>query len=252
MTSIGAPPMEALLREVAAELAWPPTPDLRAAVLSRIELPSAPVRRPARRPIATLARVLALAAALVLVIAGVAAAIGYRLPGFDLVFTEPVPSAGAGLDLGASLPMGDALAVERPRVVAPAAVRPPDAAWVLGSGDERIVTLAWRAAAGEAALAGSDLVLTVMAVPGDTEEGMIRKSAGPGTTIEAVTVNGDRGWWITGAPHEIVILGTAGSARVLRSAIVGDTLLFARDGTLYRLESALGRDVTLEIARSMP
>jgi hypothetical protein len=39
---------------------------------------------------------------------------------------------------------------------------------------------------------------------------------------------------------------------VVRSALAGDTLLFARDGTLYRLVSALGMDATLDIARSMP
>ena len=38
---------------------------------------------------------------------------------------------------------------------------------------------------------------------------------------------------------------------VLRAAIAGDTLVFARDGTLYRLESSLGRDATIDVARSM-
>ena len=43
-----------------------------------------------------------------------------------------------------------------------------------------------------------------------------------------------------------------GDIGIVRSALAGDTLLFAREGTLYRLESALGKDATLEIARSMP
>jgi hypothetical protein len=43
-----------------------------------------------------------------------------------------------------------------------------------------------------------------------------------------------------------------GDVGIVRSALAGDTLLFARGGTLYRLESALGKDATLEIARSMP
>jgi hypothetical protein len=38
---------------------------------------------------------------------------------------------------------------------------------------------------------------------------------------------------------------------VLRSALAGDTLVFARDGTLYRLESALGREATIAMAESM-
>jgi hypothetical protein len=42
-----------------------------------------------------------------------------------------------------------------------------------------------------------------------------------------------------------------GTAGVLSAALAGDTLVFTRDGTLYRLESALGRDATLAIAASM-
>lgn len=259
--------VEARLHEAAADAAWPATPGLRALVLARIgaDAPAAASpptaasppalgpapHHPAPRPAVRLVRILALAAALALVVAGIAAALGYRLPGFDLVFTEPLPSAGVGLDLGASLPLAEALSTERPRVLAPGVLPLPDAAWVLGTGDRRIVTLVWRAAVGRPALGGSDLSLTVMAVPGDTDEGMIRKLVGQGTTIEAVTVNGDRGWWIAGAPHEILVLRPDGTVGVLRSALAGDTLVFARDGTLYRLESALGRDATLEIASSM-
>ena len=65
-------------------------------------------------------------------------------------------------------------------------------------------------------------------------------------------MNGDRGWWVTGAPHEILIERPGGDIDSFSAAIAGDTLVFARDGTLYRLESALGKDATLAIARSMP
>ena len=64
-------------------------------------------------------------------------------------------------------------------------------------------------------------------------------------------MDGARGWWIAGAPHEILVLRPDATVGVLRAAIAGDTLVFARDGTLYRLESSLGRDATLEVARSL-
>jgi hypothetical protein len=47
------------------------------------------------------------------------------------------------------------------------------------------------------------------------------------------------------------VLRPDGTAGILTSRLAGDTLVFARDGTLYRLESALGRDPTLEIAASL-
>jgi hypothetical protein len=186
-----------------------------------------------------------------LVIAGVAAALGFRLPGFDLLFVDRLPAAGTGLDLGSPVAVEVALAYDRPRVVLPAALPRPDAAFELGTGDRRIVTVAYRAEPGRPTLAASDLSLTVMAVPGETDEGRIRKLLGPGTTLEAVMVGTSRGWWIAGAPHEILIGRPDGMSTVLSSSLAGDTLVFARDGTLYRLESALGRDATLAIAASM-
>lgn len=271
MTAMDDTRVVALLSEAGAAAAWPATPDLRAAVVARVAVPTTPDLRPgvvarigggpaARaavpapgRPLrlTRLVRPVALAAVLLLVLAGLAAGLGFGLPGFELERVERTPAAGTGLDLGSPIPLDDALALGRPDVRLPAALPRPDTAWVLGAGDRSIVTLAWRAADGEDALAGSDLSLTLTTVAGGIEEPLVRKLLGPGTAIEPVAVNGARGWWITGAPHEILVLDPTGGVRPLRAAVAGDTLVFARDGTLYRLESALGRDATLEIARSL-
>jgi hypothetical protein len=143
------------------------------------------------------------------------------------------------------------LALDEPRVLLPGALPAPDEAYELGVDDRRIVSLAWGASPGDPTLAGTDTILTLMAVPGTTDEPLITKAAGPGTDVESIEVNGARGWWITGAPHEIMVLRPDGEIGVLRAAVVGDTLVFSRDGTLYRLESALGKEATLEIARSL-
>ena len=113
------------------------------------------------------------------------------------------------------------------------------------------MTLAWRAEPGQARIPSSDLALTVMAVPGGTNDGLIKKVVSPGTSIDAVSVGGDRGWWISGAPHELFVQRPDGDVGTICSAIAGDTLVFARDGTLYRLESSLGRDATIAIAESL-
>lgn len=246
--------VDALLREAGAAAAWPVTPELRAPVLARIaaggpaETASA---RSGRRPAVRLGRALAVALLALLLLAGVATALGIRLPGFEILFVDDLPPAGTGLDLGAPLAIEEALALDAPRLIVPAALPAPDSAFEIREGSMRVVTLAYRAEAGQPTLAGSDLALTVTAVTGDAEEGLIRKLLGPGSTLDAVTVNGAPAWWIEGAPHEILVMRPGGSVGVLRSALVGDTLVFARDGTLYRLESALGRDATIAIAESM-
>ncbi|MDP2350855.1 MAG: hypothetical protein Q8M74_06825 [Chloroflexota bacterium] len=133
----------------------------------------------------------------------------------------------------------------------PGALPEPKSAFVLGAGDRRMVTLAWRAAAGEPVIAGTDLSLAIAAVPGSTDEGFLTKLLGPATTIGPVDVAGDRGWSISGAAHDLLVQRPDGTVGLVTSRFAGDSLAFARDGTLYRLESALEIAATLEIAASL-
>lgn len=263
--------LEALLRSAADDAAWPPTPDLRAAVVARIEaLPRAgavagsggaaasavaerqgPGSRRWLQPRRRLGPALVFALVALLVVAGIAAALGLGLPGVSIERVDRLPPAGTGFDLGSPVPLAEARNEEPPRILVPAALPEPATAYVAGAGHRRVVTLAWRASPGEPVIAGTDLRLAIMALPGRTDEGFLSKMLGPGTTIEPVTVGGDRGWWIAGAPHELLVLRPDGTADIMASRLAGDTLLFARDGTLYRLESSLGRDTTLAIAASM-
>jgi hypothetical protein len=257
--------VEARLREAAATAAWPPTPDLRPPVLARIEgaprsaavappVPGAEARRttPTRR----LALAVAVALVAILLIAGIAGALGFRLGAVDirLVPTLPpvaTPAAGAGLGLGSPIPVADARALAGPRVLVPGAMPAPDVAYVTGAGDEALVTLAWRADPGQPTLPGSDLAVTVMAVPGTTNSSLVSKMVSRGTTVEPVRVGGRPAWWIAGAPHEILVERPDTEIVVLPARLAGDTLVFTRDGTTYRIESTLGRDRTIAIAESL-
>jgi hypothetical protein len=245
---------ESLLREAGRTAAWPVTPGLRAPVLARIIAPGATATASTRSsspPALRVGRALAVALLALLLLAGVATALGIRLPGFEVLFVDDLPPAGTGLGLGSPVAVEEALALDAPRVLVPAGLPAPEGAFEIRDGSMRIISLAYRAEAGQPKLAGSDLALVVMAVTGDADEGLIRKLLGSGSTLDRARVNGAPGWWIAGAPHEILILRPGGSAGVLRSALAGDTLVFARDGTLYRLESALGREATIAMAESM-
>lgn len=257
--------LETRLLAAAEGAAWPATPELRGPVLARIEA-SRDLRGPVvariagTRPVPPrvgrppVLRALALALVAAIAVAGAAAALGFRLPGIDIVFvaSPPTPPAGTALDLGVPVPIDEALAAERPRVLLPAALPRPTTAWEVGAGDRTIVSLAWRAEPGQPTLEDSDLSLVLMAVPGTVDDGFLVKGLGPGTTIEPVNVGGDGGWWISGEAHELRFLRPDGDAGLLPTRLAGDTLLFSRDGTVYRIESALGRDATLAIAESLP
>jgi hypothetical protein len=260
--------VEARLLAAAEAAEWPPTPDLRAAVQARVEAVTPDLRGPVLERIAgtrpvppartirrPLLRGLALALLAVVALAGVATALGYRLPGLDIVFVDTVPTAppaGTSLDLGSPIPIGEALAGERPRVLLPAALPAPDTAWVAGAGDRRIVTLAWRAEPGQPTLENSDLSLVLMAVPGTSDGGFLVKGLGDETSVDDVSIDGEPGWWISGDVHEIRFLRPDGEAGLLPTRLAGDTLVFAHEGTLYRLETAFGRDATIAIAESLP
>ncbi len=246
--------LEALLRSAAEDdAAWPPTPDLRGVVIARIAEVAAPggTERPVARPRIRLVRALLVALLALLVLAGVATALGFRLPGLDIVFVERLPPAGTGLDLGSPVTLDEARDGEPPRILVPAALPEPATAFVLGTGERRIVTLAWRATPGEPVLPGTDLSVAVTAVAGRTDQTFLTKLLGPGTTIEPVAVGDDRGWWIAGAPHDLLVKRPGGAVDLIASRLAGDTLVFARGGTLYRIESALGRDATVVLAASL-
>ena len=261
--------VDARLRAAATDATWPAAPDLRDAVLARIAATPATrattavpgAARPAPRPRLSFARALVLAILALIALAGVAAALGFRLPGLDIVFVDRIPTAsgatGPGVDraellLGSPVPIADAVAGgERPAVRLPAALPPPTTAWVLGSGEERIVTVAWAAKEGEPSIQASGLALVQTMAPGRLDRQFLQKALGPESTIELAKVGDDIGWWIGGASHELFIVNPDGDVGPLESRLAGDVLVFARDGTVYRLESALGKDATIAIAETL-
>ena len=268
----GADPVEARLLAAAAAATWPGTPDLRGPVLARIEAvtpdlrvpvvariagsrpdpepPTGPPNRPIRPMRRPLLRGVGFALVGVIALAGVAAALGYRLPGLDIGFVPSLPPAGAAFDLGSPVPLEEARTGE-PHLLLPSVLPAPSTAWEVGAGDRRIVTLAWRAEPGQQTLEDSDLSLLLMAVKGRADGTFFTKALPPGARIEPVTVDGEQGWWISGAVHELLFQRPDGNAGTLTTRLVGDTLVFSRDDVLYRFESALGKDATIAIAESL-
>ena len=70
--------------------------------------------------------------------------------------------------------------------------------------------------------------------------------------LEAVSVGGESGFWISGAPHGIFfVCYDVGECRQERYRLAGDVLLWEQDGLTLRLESTLSRDEALAIAESV-
>jgi len=248
------------LRALAAEPPFPRTPDLEGRVRARIS--ARPGRRagrarllfaaPLRWPLATQA-----AAALLLVFAALmAASPGVRsavlevlgIEGARIERREPSPrarAAGQRLALGRPATLGAARARVAFDVVVPADPGPPDAVWFdrAAPGDGQ-VAFVWE----PARRAGRPLLLTqIAALP----QPVIGKAAGPGTEIEELTVAGERGFWLSGDAHEFAFLSPDGQFRTDTLRLVGDALIWNRDGVLLRLEGAPSKARALAIASSV-
>ncbi len=247
--------LDARLRALAPGAAWPPTPDVVGNALGSLRS-GTPAPRPARTPRARWVVVLAL---LILLIAGaVAGAALLGLPGLRLGFTEVLPSPvvvrepqairrwlGVPGDMaGASRALGGDLLV-------PHALGEPDEVYLgTGAWPDR-VALVYHPSPGAPAVAeGIGVIVTEWGGAFDERMGdkWLQETGGH---AELVDVAGTQGYWLTGKPHVIEFLDDESGVGPLPSRLVGDVLVWQTGSVVYRIESALGRDATLAIARSM-
>lgn len=269
--------LEAALIDLGESLDWPATPDLAPVIGSRLRS-GPPVSFSDRRSdrSRTVRRALLLAAALVLVAAGAVAAV--RL-GLDLLRIDigPVPSASSAPSASSTpsapgrspippasraylgLGLGRSATLEQARSSVDFALRVPaelgDPARVFIGGPVLRGQVAFLYDAGPE-LPASDLLdgagLLVTQARGEPDEGLANKLVDAGlATIESVTVGGAPGYWISGEPHVFWYLAPDGKAIEDGRRLVGDTLVWERDGILYRIEGAISRERAIEIAESM-
>ena len=236
--------LDAALADLAGAVEFPPTPDMRLRIADA-------GRVPRRRFFAPLPRALVLALIGLLVLAAAAAALVLSVPGLRLTL---VPSSAdrVGLSRPARDPAGARRRRSRRRGRQPRAdaLGLPDEAYVIDDG--AITSLVYAAGDGLPELDGTDIGLLIQAFDGALDREQVEKLVGEvGVSVTAVSVDGADGYWIEGPPHLLRYLGPDGEARAEATRLVGDTLVWERDGTLYRIESGLGIDETLRIAETI-
>jgi hypothetical protein len=230
----------AALQQLAAELDFPPTPDLRRMVVERAQ---APVRRwwPSALP-----RAAALAVIGTLVVAATAAALVLVLPGLRVTTVPTLPTADP---VASTLALGEPIPADTVGAGIPAALGPPDEAYVIG--DHEVLSLVYLADDEVPEVAGSGIGLLVQVIDGALDRERVEKLVAEGATVTPVQVRGDAGFWIDGPPHLVRYTDPDGRDRSQRTRLVGDTLVWEHGGVLYRIESGLGLDETLRIAESI-
>jgi hypothetical protein len=186
---------------------------------------------------------------------------GVRITWLDDAPPPPSTPVGTALKLGRPVTLTEAQAsVDYPLLLPTAAdIASPQEIYVSGEGADAMISFVYPAAPGLPAAneSGAGALLTQFA--GRTERSLIEKglqgpsgSGEPETLLEAVTVRGEPGFWISGAPHAVFfVCAGPGECRQEPYRLAGDVLLWQHDGVTLRLESGLSRDAALAIAESV-
>ena len=93
--------------------------------------------------------------------------------------------------------------------------------------------------------------LVLSELRGGVWDGFIKKASSSRTRIEQVTVDGERGLFISGDEHFVMFLGPDSVITDEPTFLAGTVLLWNRGELLLRLEGDLTRAKALELARSV-
>lgn len=93
------------------------------------------------------------------------------------------------------------------------------------------------------------LVLTELR--GGIWEGLIKKVGSSGTRVDQVTVNGERGLFVSGDQHFVMFIDENGAVTDERTYLAGTVLLWNRGLLLLRLEGDLTKAEASELAASV-
>jgi hypothetical protein len=272
--------LELDLADLARAVDWPPTPDLATSVRVRLATAGGRAAEPRRPwlPMPRLTRPLLIAFLLLAIVAAVAAAIAFGLPGLRITFTSdplptpnvpaatatvagtarPSPTAarapGADLGLGTPTTLESVRArVDFPIVLPEIAGRAePDGVYLEVLRGAELVTAVWRAGPDLPPLRpDSDVGLLITQFRATLDDGLLEKVLRTGTKVEVVQVNGHRGFWISGAQHILWFRRPNGDSVETPVRLVGDTLAVEVDGRIARIEANGGRDAVMRLAETL-
>jgi hypothetical protein len=244
-------PMEAALADLARAIEWPPTPPLAESVADAIRARQLGGSgwRPARRGL-----VLGILAALLL--AGLAAAIGYAVGGIRILSYGEPPGTPLAPELVAQRGLGERVTLDQARDELEGLLVPTDP--TLGQPDHvyydartDAVALAWTARPGLPADPKTGLGIVVTQFRADIGPETFEKLLNEGAVVQQVVVDATTGYWIEGGDHFFYFRDADGNVVEATIRLVGTTLMWERDGYTARIEGAPDLKAAVLIAKSM-
>ncbi len=234
------------------DIEWPSTPDLAPAVMARVSTQEHP--RLVRLPLSRSKRIMLIAAATVLLLAGAAVAAKIVID-LGAVVVEVTPSRPGILPTPSTAPTGEPVTLEEAAVLLgqdvtlPARLGPPDRVWAdevfTDAGKVARITVAWRARPDLPEISDTRYGAVLMVFEGDANLASKELFEDTGV-LQFETVDGVDYYWTKGT-HLLELLTGEGVAYV---RVEGNVLLW-RDGPLtMRLETVVPKADALRIAVS--
>ena len=177
-------------------------------------------------------------------------------PGSIAAAASPSPSGGglgASLSLGRLLSLADArTSVDWPVLVPTLPnLGPPAETWLDGSGHAAAVSFVWPGDPTRPAVPESSIGLLLTQFRGYVDAERLGKTLGPDSRILPVVVNGEQGFWISGALHALEYPDAGDGLGQDHVRLAGDVLIWTRGSVTLRLEIAGNLEDALRIAESV-
>jgi hypothetical protein len=168
--------------------------------------------------------------------------------------TPRVPStpivAGDGMFLGEVVGLDAARARLAFTPLLPATLGSPDVVYLRTPPAGGALSLVYASDVGRPPALMSGVSILITEFRGDFDPEFIGKVLGPDATIDPVSIHGESGYWISGAPHEIIYRNSDGTqSDELRLAT--NTLLWQHGPLLIRIEGMQTRAQALAIVDGM-
>jgi len=128
----------------------------------------------------------------------------------------------------------------------------PDAVYVGPPPPGGRIALVYRSRPGQPAIPDTDIGVLLTEFRGGLDAGLFTKGIPSAASIEMVQVGDIPGYWIAGGIRLFLYKDASGAVVQDTIRTAGNTLLWERDGVVYRLETTLSRDEALRVAASLP
>lgn len=236
--------LERALTALSPEIAVPEAPDLVPAVLARIQPRRERRPQPRRWVLAVALVVLALLGA-TLAIPDARSALFriLHIGGERIEFVDELPAVPPSPAVDLDVVLGQRVTLEEARREAGFDLREleetPDrvylgdrgTVWFLYGTPERVRLL----------VAQTPLLLV-------DQQLILKKLAGPDTRVEQVVVDGSTGYFLSGAPHLVLLLDANGDVVEESARLAKNVLVWESGGVAYRLEGDFGKEDALRLA----